>query len=193
MKAGPGLPRVIGLCGRSGAGKDVVARHLVEQFGYRRIALADHLKRVTALSFAMTDEQLWGDGRNRVDARWNRTPREVYQLLGDALRAIHPEAMTVPWRSQVDDALSHGERVVVPDIRTATERKVLKSLGGVLWRIERPAPGLTGATARHSTETSCEHMLTDGDIRNDGTIDLLMERVHRLLTIHAGPKPNPPA
>lgn len=179
------FPRFIGLCGRSGAGKDVVAGHLVSKFGYRRIAVADHLKRVTLLAFGMTDEQLWGANRNTIDPRWGSTPREIYQRLGDALRTIHPEALIMPWRDCLSSAASRDERIVVPDVRMPAEADVLKSFGGVVWRIVRPVAILRGAAGEHLTETSCDKVVTDADMPNSGTIGMLLGRVDQMLECEA--------
>lgn len=175
------LPRVVGLCGRSGAGKDVVATHLVERHGYRRLAVADHLKHVMALAFNMTDEQLWGAGRNEIDPRWGRTPREMYQQLGDALRAIHPDAVLNGWRNALTEAIGNGELIVVPDIRMPVELDVLHRLGGVVWRIVRPVPSLGGATAAHATETACDEMVVEAVIENSADIDSLFLHIDERL------------
>ncbi len=66
---------VIGITGLAGAGKDTVADHLVKDWGFARVALADPLKRICRDAFAFTDEQLWGPSANR-NAPDLRYPRE---------------------------------------------------------------------------------------------------------------------
>jgi hypothetical protein len=73
------------VAGRSGAGKDTLAERLVAHHGFHRVAIADPLKELTGRAFDLDREQLWGAQRNVVDARWELTPRQLYQKLGDAL------------------------------------------------------------------------------------------------------------
>ena len=65
---------VIGLAGKAGSGKSTVARHLVKQYGYVEIALADAVKRIAKQLYGFTDEQLWGpsEARNAPDLRYPR-------------------------------------------------------------------------------------------------------------------------
>lgn len=163
-------PHLIALCGRSGAGKDVVASHFVECHGFRRIAIADNLKELTAIAFGMTRTQLWGAQRNVIDVRWQKTPRAIYQALGDALRAIHPDALLHGWRGVVARRIHEGCAVIVPDIRTTAEVVALRELGGALWRVVRPDVQLTGAVAEHETETTSESFDVDVVLQNAGTI-----------------------
>jgi len=64
--------RIIGVSGRAGSGKDTVAEHLIAEYGFVRIALADPIKRFGYHVFLFTEKQLWGPSqyRNAVDARY---------------------------------------------------------------------------------------------------------------------------
>lgn len=166
-------PLLIGLCGRSGAGKDVVASHLAECHGFRRLAVADRLKDIAGLAFDLTREQLWGKQRNSLDPRWGKTPRELYQELGDSLRRIHPRALLRSWRAAVEAALHDGYSVVVPDIRTPAEAAALHELGGQLWRVFRPGMQLSGAAAEHATETISDSFTVRLVLRNVAGVEEL--------------------
>ncbi len=169
---------LIGLCGASGAGKDTIACVLVEQYGYVRLAVADHLKEVTKLAFGLTIDQLWGDARNDADQRWGQTPRELYQRLSDALRSIHPAAVTYSWRV----ALASATRpIVVPDVRMPEEAEVIRTCGGVLWRVHRTRNCLEGAAAMHHTELSNSRLVADRDVFNDSSLDSLRIQVRQLM------------
>lgn len=60
--------------GSAGAGKDTLADILVSESGFKKIALADPLKRISRDVYAFTDEQLWGPShqRNAPDKRYPR-------------------------------------------------------------------------------------------------------------------------
>lgn len=67
-------PRLVVLSGEAGAGKDTVARILVEVHGWRLHSVAGPMKRFAADMFGFTDEQLYGPSRarNEPDPRWAR-------------------------------------------------------------------------------------------------------------------------
>lgn len=166
----------MGLCGRSGSGKDAIAEFLVKQHGFSRIAIADPLKAVAALAFNLATDQLWGDRRNALDERWALTPRQLYQQLGDALRSIHPCAVTSSWELAVSSALRGGKPVVVPDIRMPVEARWLRESGGVLWRVVRPGLAAPPGGA-HETETALDQCPVDSTVMNDSTLEAAFAQV----------------
>lgn len=68
------MVNLIVLSGDAGAGKDSVAKILVEHHGWKLYSLAAPLKRFGADMFGFTDEQLYGpsSARNAPDPRWAR-------------------------------------------------------------------------------------------------------------------------
>lgn len=172
----------IGIAGRSGAGKDTLAERLVKHHGFQRVAIADPLKDLTGRAFDLDHDQLWGDWRNVVDERWELTPRQLYQRMGDALRACHPETLTRLWLRRVAELWSAGVPVVTPDIRLPAELDAIRTTGGVLWRVERPAQPLPPG-GLHWTETALDQR-DDWDARlvNDGSIETLWRQVDLLVT-----------
>lgn len=63
---------IIGISGRAGAGKDTVANVFVDQYGFRKISMADPFKHFLQRIFEFSDDQLWGPSalRNKVDKRY---------------------------------------------------------------------------------------------------------------------------
>ncbi len=180
----------IGIAGRSGAGKDTLAERLVTRHQFVRVAIADPLKELTGRAFDLDREQLWGADRNVVDARWELTPRQLYQKLGDALRGCHPEALTRLWLRAVESHRFLGHHVVTPDIRLPAELDAVRAVGGILWRVERPAQPLPPG-GLHWTETALDTR-TDWDacLLNVGDIDALWREADRL-TERLKALPNP--
>lgn len=74
----------------AGAGKDVVAKHLVDIYSFISLAWADPLKRFCQEVYGFPDEALWGESDARIlpDERYPRpsgsflTPRFALQSLG---------------------------------------------------------------------------------------------------------------
>lgn len=146
-------PRLIGLVGVSGSGKDLVAQILAAKWGYRRIAIADPIKEATAVIFNLNHEHLWGDLRDtRVD-RIGMTPRGAFQQVGDRMRRVDPNYWVNLFGREVENALRRGHRVICPDVRTRAEFDAVRILGGKLWHLSRPGAGAPGSTGRHETET----------------------------------------
>lgn len=177
------IPPLIGLVGRSGAGKDEIGRHLVDTHGFQRIAFADPLKEAAAALFGLSREQLWGALRNDPDPRWHKTPRELYQRLGDAVRTVHPHALLVLWATRVEHAVEVGRRVVVTDVRLPAEAEAVRTDGGVLWRVTRPGRAVAFAGEGHATETAGDEIQMDATIENTShlralwlAVDLMLRR-----------------
>ena len=75
---------ILGFTGKKRCGKDTAVKYLVKK-GWTRYALADPMKEAVKEIFLMDDEQLWGEDKEIVDARYGVTPRKILQILGTEL------------------------------------------------------------------------------------------------------------
>jgi len=142
--------KLIGLAGRARSGKDTVAHYLVEHYGFKQLAFAEHLKNVAEVAG-------W-DGLKDIRGRI------LLQELGDVLRhydgGIFINALI--GKMKYYDMLSQGfgtittpprdARIVVSDVRLPSEIEALKNLGGSIWYIQRNVEGMEKVPA-HITET----------------------------------------
>lgn len=103
---------LVGVSGKAGAGKDVVAERLVAAHDFVRIALADVMKRLAAEVFGFTRDQLWGSSgmRNAPDPRWERaqhqyrnSPSGPYSMICG--RCGEPASFSAPCRLTAREAL----------------------------------------------------------------------------------------
>lgn len=76
---------IIGLVGKKRSGKDTVADHLVRRHDFIKYSLADPMKKAVQEIFLLSDEQLWGDRKESLDARYNTTARKILQVFGTEL------------------------------------------------------------------------------------------------------------
>lgn len=153
---------LIGLSGFAGAGKDEVAKVLVERHGFTRVAFADPLKDVA---------RALGWNGEKDDAG-----RKLLQDLGVGVREyLNSEAWVLAGEERIEDC---DTQVVVTDVRFKNEVFMIKRRGGVLVRVERPNTGAVNAhVSEHQvTAQDCDHVLF-----NDGTLDDLPAKVEALL------------
>jgi hypothetical protein len=172
------------LAGISGAGKDTVGEFLVRHHGFERVAIADPMKATLMTLFQLSPGQLWGEGRNLVDSRLGRSPRELYQRFGQVCVELDPEVWIRPFRMRVESMLGEGSRVVCTDLRTTAEWRAARTLGATLWLVERPGAGAPGALASHSTERDvAEAARSDFNavLHNDGSIEALHTKIEQAL------------
>lgn len=195
---------LIGLAHRARAGKDAVAEHLVKSHGFTRYALADILKESVNLVTGWDTEHAYGYLKEVVDPYWNCSPRYAYQRIGtEGYRKLIGEdvwAKALRLRIESDAARlpdPDSHRAVIADVRfKAGEVEMVKSMGGHLWRIDRP--GLvplvvppegnlarlwhkaTGKDKTWSHQSECDLLdFTGWDsiIKNDGTLSDLYAKV----------------
>jgi dephospho-CoA kinase len=191
---------LIGLNGATESGKDVIAQHLVEQHGYRRIGFADALKQEVAVKFRRTltveAERMYGhqisSGRCTIDEAIHRLlwdertalTRALLQEMGtEVRRADNPSYWTIKWVQAY--LRREGCSVVVPDVRFSNEFECLRSWGASFIRLRRPGHSVAELASDHASETSLSEGSFDWDatLDNDGTLDDLRTKTNQLLPL----------
>jgi dephospho-CoA kinase len=174
---------IVGLAGFGRSGKDELAKQLVANEGFKRVAFADAMRNILyALNpiIEANNMNIEQNGSNAfveirvseiVDAiGWERAKveyeeiRQLLQRLGtDGARAHLSDDI---WVRTVLENNSEVPRLVIPDVRFPNEAEELKKRGGVIIRVIREG---YGAVNGHISETA----YTDQDIilHNDGTPD----------------------
>lgn len=176
------MPRVVGIAGLAGAGKDTLAAHLVEKYGFVRRALADPMKELLNKFFDWDmmdwDSRIWKEspilGQYRAFGQ-EYSPRQLAQWLGTEVgRSTFGSDC---WVRLLDDYINEkaiGRSVVVPDIRFANEARYIKhELGGIVVEVRRAnAPQV----AAHVSERGLPTGYADVVIHNNGTIDEFLKK-----------------
>ncbi len=197
--------KLIGICGRKRHGKDSVGRILRNHHNYRLTAFADAVKRVAMDVYGLSWDQCYGDGPEKEadDPRWNLSPRVIMQRIGTEVgRSIHPDTWVRHTLDNVRHAAEGGgfvERddawmkfVTVPspvvhtawavtDVRFPNEADAIRAAGGAVVKVVRPSLGTP--TDEHPSETSVDLVREDVLIVNDGTLDVLADRVDRAVDL----------
>lgn len=173
-------PRLIGVSGRAGAGKDTIADLLQREHGFARRAFADPLRAGAAAIFGLTVEHMTDRvAKETIDPRWGLSPRQILQRMGtEAMRGTFGEDVWLRAFRLWLDAQPEGTRVVVPDTRFENEARLIQALGGVVWRVQRPG---IAAVAAHASETALDSFHFDRVVDNAGSIDDLSTTIRLAL------------
>jgi len=175
----------VGITGRAGAGKDVVANWLVDNRGFTKIALADPMKEFCQKMFGWSRTQLWGSSelRNQPDPRWRGlTPRRALQQLGTEWgRAMHEDVWI---RYALDRCYALNCQVVISDVRFQNETALIQQAGGVVIEVRRPTANRGEAFRFHVSEAGVSG--ADHVIDNDGTLLDLKKKLCLLFPVSEG-------
>jgi hypothetical protein len=185
-------PKVVGITGRKGNGKDTLGNYLVKNYDYKRIAFADALKDACRCIFGFSDEQLYGGLKEEIDEFWQTSPRKVLQFVGTDLFRDHL-AEIMPWINQniwvevvkkkiLDEWKTNPDaRFVITDVRFPNEINLVKELGGISIRVSRPS--VNTATDPHSSEIQIETLPVNFDVLNEGSLEDLYNLATTLLFV----------
>lgn len=176
------LPRIVGITGRAGSGKDTLAAALIDTFGYTRRGLADPIKELLNARFgwsaAQWDDRGWkerpavstfnllDEGRHAMTERY-LSPRQLAQWLGTEVgRDTFGEdawvnALFVWWGK------AQRPMLVVPDVRFDNEALAIRTRGGVILNVVRPG---VEAVNDHVSELGVSSSLVDLHLLNDRDI-----------------------
>lgn len=159
---------IIGLTGYAQSGKDTVAKILVDNYGYTRIAFADKIREFlyeTAPDYIklLVDEVGW------EKAKQNQAVRELLQNTGVGARKVFGEGF---WVHEAMKTMLNDPRpdlnYVVTDVRFLNEADMIKANHGQIWRVKRIGVGAVNA---HVSETQMDGYPVDQIFVNNGTIE----------------------
>jgi hypothetical protein len=165
---------IIGLTGYAQSGKDSVANILVENYGYKRIAFADPIRK---LLYEMNPTVK--DGGYRVqgvvdgygwDVAKTAFPevRNMLQSLGVGARKTFGDMFWV--KQALSELQLFGEvNYVITDVRYPNEAKAIRDYdNSQIWRIKRS--GVIPVNA-HASETAMDGEKVDQIFLNNGTLE----------------------
>jgi len=184
------MKTVVAFTGKRGSGKSVASNVLVEQMDFVELKFADPLKnmlramyKTCGLEDAEIERKIEGDLKE-APCTWlqGKTPRYAMQTLGTEWREmISTDMWSEMFKVRVRSGV-FGDRIVCSDCRFPHEGAAIDDLGGVKYRIFRPAADAASDKAsKHSSETMIDKMPTDATIVNDGTLGDLEGEVVNLV------------
>lgn len=175
--ANDNLPPVVAFTGPAGSGKSTATRYLIEKHGYTLVKFAGPLKDMMR-AIGLTEDELEGSLKETpCNLLAGKTPRHAMQTLGTewGRKCIGDGFWVNLWRERAVEILAQAGRVVVDDCRFPNEAKVIRRLGGDIYRLA----GRGGLAGRHASEDGCGD--EDLVIANDGGIGVLEIKVEEAL------------
>ena len=161
---------IIGLSGYARSGKDEVAKILVEDYGYKRVAFADKIRDL----LLETNPQV-KDGF-RVESvvgayGWDQAKvlfpeiRNLLQRLGVGARKTFGDGF---WVWQVIQDLEPNIKYVITDVRFKNEGDFVKESNGKIWKVVRA--GVEPVNS-HISERDMDGYKVDMILKNEGTLE----------------------
>jgi hypothetical protein len=177
---------IVGIAGVAGAGKSSLAEVLAERHGLVRTPFAGPIKdmlsaflRVSGVTNLTIHRMVNGDLKEQpAPVLGGRSPREAMQALGTewGRNFVTPDLWTESWRFRAGLELLRGiAGVTVDDIRFPNEVAAVRSMGGVVIRVDRP--GFTGVNLHPSEQQVLE---PDHVVLNDGSLTDLRAKAELL-------------
>jgi hypothetical protein len=164
---------LIGITGHARHGKDSTADILVSRFGFRKIALADIMKRAVLVMFpTWTDEHMYGKLKDVVDPAYGISPRHVLQELGTGFGQyglsqydnFNDTTGRLLWTRALLASIRPNENIVISDVRFPHETEAIRAAGGRILKIARPGYPVD---LTHESERAIEEILPDYVISNN--------------------------
>jgi hypothetical protein len=181
------MTEIIGLSGWARTGKDTVAAHLVEKYGFTRMSFAEPMREALLRLDPMVDaaagfsvrvsdviEKYGWDGYK--ESPYGLEIRTLLQLIGTEVgREMFGADF---WVNYALNSTSDKDKVVFADVRFQNEADAIKRAGGKVIRVERDG---VGPANDHVSEHDLNQYDFDATIYNDlevehlhANIDLLM-------------------
>lgn len=171
---------IIGLSGYARSGKDEVAKILVNEYQFKRIAFADAIRDCIYVLNPYIDNDLrvaeLVDNYGWEVAKSKDEVRRLLQVFGTEVgRRLLGDNV---WIDKVFKQLYDLKDYVIPDVRFYNEMKSIRHAEGEVWRIDREG---VVAINTHSSESALDGFEFDHIIENNGTLDDLKNQVVTLM------------
>lgn len=175
------LPRIVGLCGHIGGGKDTAAQILHSKYGYTVRGFSDPVYQgvwelnpviPVADGYKRLQEVVMDQGWDAAK-RQNNEIRRLLRVYGtEAGREIHGQGC---WVSSMANARANDTLTVIRDVRFQNEVGYIKACGGFIIHIVRDG---CEAQGNHASEQLHYEDIADLRIANNGSLQDLELMIH---------------
>lgn len=170
------FPKLIGLTGRAGSGKDTAAAYMVHRHNFANVAFADPIRRAIRTIFRLDPMMFDHPFKEQKLDSIGKSPRELMQTLGTewGRNCVHPDIWLLTAREAIQDAWHQGQSVVITDVRFENEAQMIRELSGELWHIIRSD---AGTPHKHVSEAGIAFVHGDHHVANNDSIQMLHTHV----------------
>tara|TARA_B100000497_G_scaffold5869_1_gene5823 strand:+ start:2375 stop:2941 length:567 start_codon:yes stop_codon:yes gene_type:complete len=158
------MKKIIAICGAKRSGKDILANHIVNKYGYTRLSFAEPLKELVKLIFNFSDEQVGlidGDNEEKdtIDERWGISPRKALQFIGTEvlqhkIQELIPNIGRDYFANILLSKIENDKTYVISDLRFIHEYEKIKHLDIDIIKVIRPS--LT--TSKEGEQNNVQHL-----------------------------------
>ena len=172
-------PKIIGITGYIGSGKTLLADALCSKHNFTKVKMAYPIKKMLS-SVGLSYSHLEGMNKEiETELLCNKTPRFAMQTLGTEWgRKIMGDNIWVNlWSTKVSELTSMNQGVVADDVRFLNEAKIIRDMGGVIVRMERPS------STKTNHESEDQNFDADLVIENNDTIEKIFNSIPKILQL----------
>jgi hypothetical protein len=184
----PDFPKLIGIHGHAGTGKDTIAKFLHStRDNTWALAFADPLKEACATMFGLPINRFYqADVKELPDSLWDVSPREILQYVGtEIIRHFDLDfwvnRMHLELTNQTADARNYNsdDIVVITDVRFQNEYDYVVQNSGIVIHLTRPGYDGKVGIPGHQSEAGIQFTKPEvtWSISNDSTLDNLYGKV----------------
>lgn len=178
------MPRLIGIKGLAGHGKDTVANFITDYFSSSvtiRMSFAEPLKEMVSLITGIPKQDI-DSHKTTYLPEYGMTVRSLLQKVGtDAMRnQVHQNIWVNIAERQLPSIPDH-QVVVIPDVRFENEMQFIRRYQGLILQVDRP--GVFDKEIHGHVSESGQSDMSSADyiIVNDCSLEELRTRVYGLL------------
>ena len=188
---------IIGLSGKKRVGKDTVADYLVSDHGFIKYSFADPIKEVSRILFNFTEEQLYGDDKEKIDPTWKIKPRDFFQKFGTDYMQYQfpkefPESNSVVSEKCFWVKCFHSwylkqrennpdVKIVITDVRFIHEYNFLIKEDAMIIKIENNNIQNIDTHISENELNSFDPSKFDYCIKNDSSLDSLKNKINEII------------
>jgi len=162
---------IIGILGRSRAGKDTIAKLITMNSvtSWDIVRLAQPIKDAVCALYDIPREHVENHEKELIMPDHGITPRQAMQDITEQYMRKHGTGF---FSRRVFNKYSAGDNIIIPDVRFRADVEEIKSRGGFVIKVVR-----TENAVSYTCELTVDTAPCDFSIVNDGTLDELEEKV----------------